>query len=99
MAKYSSKWKSEKQRLREEAVAKIAAGQVARQAEEMPELWRLLARYRVNGWEVQGRDVYGNVVSDESSALVYWLLTAPGWAPVIVRGGLEELRRKSACLR
>lgn len=99
MAKYSVNWKSEKKRLRIEADAKAAAEQAAKMASEMPELSRLLTRFRAHDWIAQGLDAAGNVVPDESPSVVFWVLTPPGWAAVIVRGGLEELRRKAGCLR
>jgi len=99
MAKYSTNWKSEKKRLRDEALAKTAAEQAAKRASEMPELWHLLTRYRGNDWVVQALDTAGNVVPDESPNVSFWVLTPPGWAPVIVRGGVAELRRKAGCLR
>jgi len=98
-AKWSPNRKSEKQLAREAELKRREEYRLAQLARDQPELLRLLSRFRVHGWVVIGFNEAGAQVLDESTDVSYWQLQPPRWAPVLVRGGLEELRRKAMCLR
>ncbi len=92
MAKWSTKRKEYQQ-------AEVAKASAIQQMNVLAQRYVLFKQFRAAGCSIHCCDLSDRALPDDSTSVSYYILKFPGWAAIIIRGGIEELKRKSGLLK